>query len=477
MTSHLPLPLTRRALVGASSALLFSTRRTLATSTTGDTTETGTAMFLELMGHISESMGDLGIPAVGVGVVDGDKRHTCALGVTNLDSPQLVDAETLFHLGPLTSLFTTSALAALMDIGALTLEDTPGSYIPSLRQAERVTIRDVAAHRTGWPANLTLDSPVDADSPARYIDAVGRAGHIAPPGDYLSYGRTSSIVAGGLVEAITGLPFEHAIKELVLSPLSMDNSAFQASGTPGMPRVVGHVRRAGDVVTRPEESALVDVAHYGLSSNLNEVLRFVAFHAFSSTPPTFISAPTRELIHRPLGAGGSVGPLRVDAMGMGWMISEFGGTQVSLLVGSHGGHSAVMAVVPSSHFGVVVLSNADFALDFIIHAAWRALDLFRGLPRPEEHIMSRPVSELRELAGTFMLPSGTETQVTSEGSGLRMRSMVDDVDASGALAFVSPLTAYLDPNGPRTLVDFVRGHDGSIGWLRYMGQLAIRTGS
>jgi CubicO group peptidase (beta-lactamase class C family) len=429
------------------------------------------------MGHVDHAMDDLGIPAVGVGLIDGEKRHTCALGITDLESPQFADAETLFQLGPLTSLMTTSALAALIDTGALSLEDPVGAYMPSLPQAQDVTIADLTTHSTGWPASLTIDHRDDADALDRYIHALSHAPVVAPPGNYLSYGKTNSIAAGRLIENVTGLPFEVAIRELVLSPLSMDNSAFQWRGVPVMPATSGHRRNQGSVELLEVQPDRVDAPHLGMSSNLNEILQFVAFHAFASTPPTFISPYGRETIHHPLGPGGSIGSLRGDAMGMGWMISEFGGTRINLLAGSHGGHSGVMAVVPSSSFGIVVLSNADFALEFAIEVVWLALDLFRTLPHPAEHAMIRPRSELKLLTGTYALPDGPQLRVTSRGTALHMESSLDDVDVSGDLTFVSPLTAFIQLEGTRMLVDFVRDESGSIGWIRYLGQLAARTGA
>jgi hypothetical protein len=207
------------------------------------------------------------------------------------------------------------------------------------------------------------------------------------------------------------------------------------------------------------------------------MLQFASFQASATTPPTFIGAATRNRMHTALGRGGSAGSLLVDEMGMSWMISESGGRRVSIHAGTVAGHSAVMAVVPSERFAVVVMTNADYAQDLALEIARYAMELFLGITPPVYAALPRPVTELDRLAGTYVLLDGPRLVVSRSGDELRL-DVQDDrsgkVASSGALEFVSPLTARVGPPESPRYVDFVRDHDGRLSWLRYLGELAIR---
>jgi CubicO group peptidase (beta-lactamase class C family) len=333
---------------------------------------------------------------------------------------------------------------------------------------------DLLAHRSGWPGSLGFDPGDREDALGLYVDEVSMTGPVAPPGKLFGYGQTDGILAGYLLEQVTGMPYETAIHELALSPLSMEHSYVTPAEERGRLAAAGHVHRNGEVtVAEPFGPTRVSAPVAGLSSNLNEVSQFVSFHASATTPPTFLDAQTRELMHRTHGQGGSAGPVRIDSMGLGWMISEFAGTRVSLLTGSGAGHSSLMVVAPDSKFGIIVLANAEFAQDLIIEIAYLALDLFRGLRASSVMMLERPDAELDALAGDYEIPGGPTWHVIRTGDGLRLQS--PDKSLGAALAFVSPLTAKIATPDATLFVDFVLNSDGNVGWLRHMGQLAPRS--
>ena len=93
------------------------------------------ALFAELDAYLTQRMAELKVPGVAVGVIAGDREHTAGFGVTNLDHPLPVDADTLFQIGSTTKTFTATAIMRLVEQDKLDLEAAVRTYLPDFRVA------------------------------------------------------------------------------------------------------------------------------------------------------------------------------------------------------------------------------------------------------------------------------------------------------------------------------------------------------
>jgi CubicO group peptidase (beta-lactamase class C family) len=66
-------------------------------------------LFAEMDAKIEAGMAAYGIPGVAVGVLYGGREYVKGYGVTNVDHPQAVDADTVFRVGSTTKVFTGTA--------------------------------------------------------------------------------------------------------------------------------------------------------------------------------------------------------------------------------------------------------------------------------------------------------------------------------------------------------------------------------
>ena len=90
---------------------------------------TADALFHELDERIEAAMKRYQVPGVAVGVWWQGREHLRGFGVTNVDHPLLVDADTLFRIGSTTKTFTATAMMRLVEQGRIDLllvaEDHP----------------------------------------------------------------------------------------------------------------------------------------------------------------------------------------------------------------------------------------------------------------------------------------------------------------------------------------------------------------
>lgn len=170
------------------------------------------------------------VPGFVLGLSVGGEREILAFGnrqVFGVDSPLLMNPETIFDLGSVTKILaTTAGIMRLIEAGALSLDDYASKFLSGWAGTEKggITIRDLFLHRSGlweWrPLYIRDQDPADAirrisEIPLRYPINEGR--HYSDLG-FISLGRILAKASGGEIE--------RSFHELVLEPLRLSNTQF-----------------------------------------------------------------------------------------------------------------------------------------------------------------------------------------------------------------------------------------------------------
>ena len=166
-----------------------------------------------------------------VGVVGVRKRGT--------ETPITLDD--LWHLGSDGKAMTSTLVARLVEQGRLKWDMTLAEIFPELvpqmhPDFQKTTLLQLLSHRAGLPPNLTLGNYLGDDAvPLRLRAAreelAKKPTH--PPGSHYEYSNLGYIIAGAVVERITGQSWERAIRREVFAPLQMTTAGFGGTGTPG----------------------------------------------------------------------------------------------------------------------------------------------------------------------------------------------------------------------------------------------------
>jgi CubicO group peptidase (beta-lactamase class C family) len=172
-------------------------------------------------------------PGLGVAVVeDGEVTLARGYGVRRIGQPEPCDARTLFGIASNTKAFTAAALALLVEEGKVAWDAPVTRYLPDFAMSDPVvtrlmTVRDLLVHRSGlalgagdlmsWPPGNRTTKEIVAG--VRYLPfAYGfRAGY--------AYDNVLYIVAGELIAAVTGMPWQRFVDARLLKPIGMSDSA------------------------------------------------------------------------------------------------------------------------------------------------------------------------------------------------------------------------------------------------------------
>ena len=172
------------------------------------------------------------VPGASVAIVkDGKVLLAKGYGVRKLGDPAPVDAETLFGIASNTKAFTATALGMLVEEGKIEWDAPVVRYLPAFALSDpfvthELTVRDLLVHRSGlglgagdllwWPPS-TYNRKEIAQR-LRYIPLATsfRSAY--------AYDNVLYLVAGELIETMSGMSWEDFVTRRILTPLGMTGS-------------------------------------------------------------------------------------------------------------------------------------------------------------------------------------------------------------------------------------------------------------
>ena len=186
-----------------------------------------------------------GSPAMAAAAANRDGRAlSFAVGLRALGQGAQVTRSDQWHLGSITKSMTATLAARAVEAGRIAwtdrVGDALGGAISDIRAEYRdVTLRHLLCHRAGLASNLEWSELLafpreSADARADRI-AYARLGLTRAPAGaketHFEYSNTGYVIAGAMLEAKLGAPWEELVRQHVFEPLGMTSAGFGAPGT------------------------------------------------------------------------------------------------------------------------------------------------------------------------------------------------------------------------------------------------------
>ncbi|HEY3872133.1 MAG TPA: serine hydrolase domain-containing protein [Actinocrinis sp.] len=359
-----------------------------------------------------------GIPGAAVGVwAQGREIHACH-GVTSIENPLPVDQDTLFRVASITKTYTATALMRLVADGRVALDAPVRTYVPELvladeAAAEEVTVLHLLNHTAGLDWALIAETGDGDDALAAYVARMAELKLIAPLGARASYSQAGFNLAGRVVEKATGMTYERAVASLVLEPLGLERSFFDADSVMTRRFAMGHNRgEDGDLsVARPWRVTRGNNPGGGLVSSAADQLRWARFHMGDGRAPSGVRVLPAELLERmrePTVAlrASALG----DALGISWLLRDVDGLRIAGHGGSANGQFAELWAAPEREFAVVSLANAGpDGIPFNKAVVRWVLEHYLGVVDRDPEPLPYDEARAREIVGRYEIDAMTLT--------------------------------------------------------------------
>lgn len=437
--------------------------------------------FQLLSNFILAEMRRLNVPGVAVGLLHAGQEYLAGYGVTNVENPLPVTADTLFQIGSTTKTITGTIVMQLVEEKLIDLDEPVITYLPDLRLQDKVaektvTMRHLLTHMGGWVGDFFRETGNGDDSLARYVAEMSGLPQVVPVGEVWSYNNAGFGLAGRVIEVVTGQPYEAVAQERVLDPLGMSNSYFFPADVISRRFAVGHRFDAeqGIVVERPWALARSAHAVGGLCSSARDQLRYARFHLGdgSFAGRRLLRPETMAAMQTPQCAA------NLDRrMGLSWILKDYGEAWAVMHGGATNGQLSAFLMVPARGFAITVLTNADEGSMLNDSVVARALEHYLRLREPESEQREASAAELDEVLGIYEAQLDSLRLYVEEGQ-LMVQSTpkggFPDVDSPPSPAPPPCRAAFCGPDRLIILdeplinikAEFLRDDDGRILWLR-----------
>lgn len=309
------------------------------------------------------------VPGLAIGVVHDDAVVWMkGFGVRSVAAPEPVDADTVFQVASMSKAISSTVVASLVGKGVVDWDSRVADLDPAFALHDpfptaEVTVRDFFNHRSGLPGSAGNDlEQIGYDRPT----VMHRLRLVPPSSSFRAgYAYSNAGITAGALAAVrpTGKYWETVAEEALFAPLGMTSTSYRYDAfTARANRSALHVRIGGAWEARVTYDPTTQAPAGAASSSVRDLTAWMRLElangVFDGQP--VIEPAALAATHVPLMARGQ-NPVTgsTSFYGLGWNV-DFGRHGVAwghAGAFSYGGRT-VVALLPDSDLGIVVLANA-----------------------------------------------------------------------------------------------------------------------
>jgi CubicO group peptidase (beta-lactamase class C family) len=338
--------------------------------------------------RVEKALGQLGAVGAYAAIVENGKVTLArGYGLRHMERTDKVSADTIFQIGSVSKAFTAAALATLVDDGKIGWDDPVIDHLPDFRMYDpwvtrEITVRDLLVHRSGLALGHGDLMFVPATTLSR-AETVRRVRHLKPATSFRSayaYDNVLYIVAGHLIEAVTGRTWETYVRERLLVPAGMTSSVtsdaerFAAADRAFPHGRLGEMRGVGPQQVFDEKAVMLgeNCAPAGaIAASANDMARWLLAQLGvgripGASAPLFSEASAREMwrgvvpvpiTRLPPPLAELVPQFRLYALG--WNVQDYRGHRIVTHGGGTQGMRAVVTLIPEKNVGFALAVNSE----------------------------------------------------------------------------------------------------------------------
>ncbi|MDO5554544.1 MAG: serine hydrolase domain-containing protein [Planctomycetia bacterium] len=230
------------------------------------------------------------------------------VGYSNVETKTPIAADQMFWMASTSKFFAGTALMMLVDEGKVALDDPIEKYLPEMSALKvalvrqnglqvlqtpesKPTVRQALSHQVGWPFQTEIMEKFGSDCLPlqKELFVISRTPLNFQPGKGYQYTELGIDVVGGIIEKVTGKPYEDFLQERIFDPLGMKDTTLWPSLELQQNRWIQcynwHEEKLAQcnipMMTKPYEDKTVRFPEPGacIFSTANDLTKFFQMHA------------------------------------------------------------------------------------------------------------------------------------------------------------------------------------------------------
>ena len=314
---------------------------------------------------IAKKMNVYNIPGLSVGRVKSDSIvYSKGYGIKNINTKEVVTANSNFHTASISKLITAQAIMILVQENKISLENKLTEIIPELKykdeRVKNITIKSLLNHTSGltdvssynWKNNNQTDNSLED-----YILGLNLKLLSEPHTEY-NYSNLGYNILGYVIEKLSKINFDEFVKENILIPSQMLNSDFRyfkiadsIKTSPHSKRVISKKIYERKIYPYTREQAPSST----LNSSANDLSKWMI--SFLKSSSSLSSENSFERMFEPSFN-------QYPYIGLGFQLSNLNKEKIIGHYGGDKGYRSYLIMVPEKRIGFVLLGNCDYNEDF-----------------------------------------------------------------------------------------------------------------
>lgn len=417
------------------------------------------------------------VPGAQLAVHQHGATVTAEFGELEHGAGRPVSPETAFPVGSISKVFTATLSMILVADGDVELDAPLVQYLSELAGwGDQLTLRQVLSHTSGLASGPDSED-VTAASLRRYVlDNCRRQDRVLPPGGGFSYSNAGYILAGLLVEKITGMSWGAAVESILLRPLGLDPAFItRPQGKQTVrPVATGHSVNTAVGRIRPVRQSLAsaEAPAGALAASAVDLVSLGLMHVGQGVPHLLPAEFAKEMRRAVSGAD----PFGLaDGWGAGLAVFHERATDWVGHDGNADGTSCYLRVDPVGERVIAVTTNANTGMGL-----WHDLlgELRQDIPIGSRMWASQgpPVEPPQNCVGEYA--NGDLEYAVTRGDDGDLRLVVDG-DVALLTCHHGLTFTFVDPSSGRRVLGgrfTTDRHTGMINGIQINGRLVRRSG-
>jgi D-alanyl-D-alanine carboxypeptidase len=186
--------------------------------------------FFDRLAEKNKAMGTLVISK------DGNVLYTRSIGYGQISETikKPLTATSRYRIASVSKMYTAAMIFQLVERGKLKLTDTLGKFFPQIANADKITIAQILAHRSGiydalLDPNMRPQSKTEPITKDELVDIISKGKSDFEPGTKHAYSNSGYALLGLIIEKLSGKSYAEALKDMIISKIKL-NDTYVATG-------------------------------------------------------------------------------------------------------------------------------------------------------------------------------------------------------------------------------------------------------
>lgn len=404
---------------------------------------------------------------------DGKVALSKGYGAANVaEQTPVTPDETIFRIGSTSKLFTWTAVMQLAEQGRIDLNTDINAYLPDFKIPdtfpEPITMLDLLSLTSGFEERTAGTESPKPEEMVSVHDYLARymPDRVRPAGELASYSNYGAALAGYIVEAVSGMPFEQYIETYIFAPLSMKHSTFRQPIPPHLQDQLANSYSYNEGFVPGTFTYVNPRPAASMCSTAHDMANFMIAHLQDGRfeGNQILKPETARQMHTHLFSNDE----RLDGLAYGFMEWNFNGQRILWHSGDIGNWHSGLAIIPEENLGFFVGYNSNESLPAVAEFYYAFMNAFFPAqeaddPAPAENSNQNVKNLAGEYRSTRSVYNHVERIAFFPGTGyVRVTNNPDSTLSIGGQTFYQKgFLVYSLPDGAETAI-FHQDGNGKI---------------